>query len=63
MVDEIFTQDAMFYKYIDKMRQKISDGQMAPEEIEDIFLEVLDFIWNHLTDEDRQRLNQLNPLD
>ncbi|MEF2278839.1 hypothetical protein V3W47_11065 [Deinococcus sp. YIM 134068] len=34
-------------------RQEVQGGQVSQEELDDLLLEALDFIWNHLTEDER----------
>ncbi|PSJ23915.1 hypothetical protein B7P34_36210 [Streptosporangium nondiastaticum] len=45
--------DVLFYRYVDRRRQEFGNRQVGNEELDDLLLEVLDFIWSHLTEEER----------
>ncbi len=58
-VEGLASRDVLFYRYVSKKQQELRDGQVNREELDDLLTEVLDFIWNHLKDEERRHIDEV----
>jgi hypothetical protein len=55
---KIHTRDISFYRYILSKRNELQDLTSDSDSLDDLLLEMLDFVWYHLTPEEINDINE-----